>query len=407
MTTEARPLTVGVPKETFPGEQRVAIVPDTVKHLAKAGMNALIEAGAGYGAGFTDAQYREKGAEVVSDRLDVFVQSDIIAQVRGLGANPEKGRDDLNFLKPRHTIVSLFEPLTAKNEVKAIAMSGVRSFALELIPRITRAQNMDVLSSMATIAGYKAAMISAEKLPKMFPMMMTAAGTIKPAKVFIIGAGVAGLQCIASAKKAGAVVYAFDVRPEVKEQIESLGGKFLEIEIADARGEGGYARELTAEEKKKQQEMMATQIAESDVVITTAAVPGKKAPVLIPADVARRMHAGSVIIDMAAERGGNCELAKAGETIVENGITIIGPTNIPANLPFHASQMFAKNVQNLLSLIIKDGQLTMDMEDEIIVGTLECDGDQIVHKMAREIFGLEPLAKPEPAAEPVAEGSSA
>jgi NAD(P) transhydrogenase subunit alpha len=245
-------------------------------------------------------------------------------------------------------------------------------------------------------------------LPKMFPMMMTAAGTIKPAKAFVIGAGVAGLQAIASAKKAGAVVYGFDVRPEVKEQIESLGAKFLEIEVADARGEGGYARELTAEEKKKQQEMMADQIAQSDVVITTAAVPGKKAPVLIPADVARRMHTGSVIIDMAAERGGNCELTKPGQTIVEDGVTIVGPTNIASNLPFHASQMFAKNVQNLLDLLItKEGGLELNKEDEIIAGTLECENGEIVHKMAREIFGLAPLAEPAKVQEPVAEGSNA
>jgi NAD(P) transhydrogenase subunit alpha len=244
----------------------------------------------------------------------------------------------------------------------------------------------------------------------MFPLMMTAAGTIKPAKVFVIGAGVAGLQAIASSKRAGAVVHAFDVRPEVKEQIESLGGKFVEIEVADARGEGGYARELTEEEKKKQQALMADTIAESDVVITTAAVPGKKAPMLIPADVVRRMKSGSLIIDIAAERGGNCELSKPDEVVVENGVTILGPTNMAATIPYHASQMFAKNVANLLALIIKDGKLELNMEDEIVVGTLETDGGEIIHKMAREIFGLQPLASAEadaPAEEAVAEGSKA
>ena len=402
---------VGIVKETFPGERRVALVPGVLPYITKRGAEILLQRGAGLEAGYTDAEYEEKGAKVVDDRAEIFAKADIVCMIRTYAANLDEGAGDLELYRKDQILIGLSEPLTAQEPIDKIASTGVKLFALELIPRTTRGQAMDVLSSQATVAGYYCVALSQTILPKMFPMMMTAAGTIKPAKLFVIGAGVAGLQCIASAKKAGAVVYAFDVRPEVKEQIESLGGKFLEIEVADARGEGGYARELTAEEKKKQQEMMATQIAESDVVITTAAVPGKKAPVLIPADVARRMHTGSVIIDMAAERGGNCELTKAGETIVDNGVTIIGPTNIPANLPFHASQMFAKNVQNLLDLLItKEGQLQLNMEDEIIVGTLECENGQIIHKMAREIFGLEPLEQPEqeqaPAGEAVAEGSN-
>ncbi len=399
---------VGVVKETYPDERRVALVPGVLPYITKRNAEVMVEAGAGLSAGYTDAEYEEKGAKIVSDRAEIFAKADIVCMIRAYGANTENGAGDLDLYRKDQIIIGCSEPLTAQEPIDKIAATGVKLFALELIPRTTRGQAMDVLSSQATVAGYYCVALSQTVLPKMFPMMMTAAGTIKPAKAFVIGAGVAGLQCIASAKKAGAVVYAFDVRPEVKEQIESLGGKFVEIEVADARGEGGYARELTDEEKKKQQELMAEQIAESDVVITTAAVPGKKAPMLIPADVARRMHTGSVIIDMAAERGGNCELTKAGETIVENGVTIIGPTNIPSKLPYHASQMFAKNVQNLLDLLItKEGELELNMEDEIIVGTLECDGGEIIHPIAREIFGLAPLAQPEPVAEPVAEGSSA
>jgi NAD(P) transhydrogenase subunit alpha len=397
---------VGTVKESFPGERRVALTPDIIGLITKGGTEVLVEAGAGDSAGYTDAEYEAKGAKIVQDHAEVYAKADIVCVIRAYGANTEQGAGDLDLYRKDQVLIGMSEPLTALEPIQKIAATGVKLFALELIPRTTRGQAMDVLSSQATVAGYKAVILAQNTLPKMFPMMMTAAGTIKPAKVFVIGAGVAGLQAIASAKKAGAVVTAFDVRPEVKEQIESLGGKFLEIEVADARGEGGYARELTDEEKKKQQEMMADAIAASDVVITTAAVPGKKAPVLIPADVARRMHTGSVIIDMAAERGGNCELTKAGETVIENGVQIVGPTNMPSSLPFHASQMFAKNVQNLLNLIItKEGQLKIDMEDEIIVGTLECDGGEIIHGMAREIFGLEPIAKPEP--EPAAEGSDA
>jgi NAD(P) transhydrogenase subunit alpha len=398
---------VGVVKETFPGERRVALVPGVLPSITKAGAEVIVEAGAGLEAGFPDQEYEEKGAKIVSDRAEVFRSADIVCTIRAYGANPEKGAGDLELYRKDQVIIGLSEPLTALEPIEKIAATGVRLFALELIPRTTRGQAMDVLSSQATVAGYKAVALATDTLAKMFPLMMTAAGTIKPAKVFIIGAGVAGLQAIASAKRAGAVVHAFDVRPEVKEQIESLGGKFVEIEVADARGEGGYARELTDEEKKKQQELMAETVAESDVVITTAAVPGKKAPMLIPADVVRRMTSGALIIDMAAERGGNCELTKPDEVVVENGVTVLGPTNMAATIPYHASQMFAKNVANLLALIIKEGKLELDMEDEIIVGTLETDGGEIIHKMAREIFGLAPLAvEPAPEPEPVAEGSS-
>lgn len=386
---------VGVVKETYPTERRVALVPGVLPAITKRGAEVIVEKGAGLEAGYPDSAYEEKGARLVSGREEVFQTADVVCMIRAYGANTDAGDAELQLYRKDQVLIGLSEPLTEKEPIEKIAVTGASLFALELIPRTTRGQAMDVLSSQATIAGYYCVALSQITLPKMFPMMMTAAGTIKPAKVFVIGAGVAGLQAIASAKRAGAVVYGFDVRPETKEQVESLGGKFIEIEVADARGEGGYARELTDEEKKKQQELMAETIAECDVVITTAAVPGKKAPMLIPADVARRMRPGSVIIDMAAERGGNCELTKAGEEVVENGVKILGPTNIPANLPYHASQMFAKNVQNLLDLIItKEGQLELNMDDEIVVGTLETRDGEIIHPMAREIFGMEPLAKP-------------
>ncbi len=382
---------VGIVKETYSGERRVALTPDILPILAKNGIEVLVESGAGDSAGFPISQYTEKGAKIAADRAEVFSTADIVCQVRAYGANTIAGQSDLEMMRSGQVIIGLSEPLSDVEPIKKIAATGARLFALELIPRTTRGQAMDVLSSQATVAGYKAVALATDTLAKMFPMMMTAAGTIKPVKVFVIGAGVAGLQCIASSKKAGAIVQAFDVRPEVKEQIESLGAKFVEIEVADASGEGGYARELTEDEKKKQQALMADVIAESDVVITTAAVPGKKAPILVSAEVVHRMAAGSLIVDMAAERGGNCELTRPDETVVENGVIILGPTNMASTIPYHASQMFSKNVTNLLNLIVKDGELVIDMEDEIIVGTLETDGGEIIHPFAREIYLLPKL----------------
>jgi NAD(P) transhydrogenase subunit alpha len=383
---------VGAVKETFPGERRVALVPAVVPQIESTGAEVIIEAGAGLDAGYPDEEYVNRGVRIVSSRSEVFETADVLCAIRTSAANPETGADDLKQYRSGQTLVGLAEPLTALGPVQELAATGARTFALELIPRTTRGQAMDVLSSQAMIAGYKAVVYAMNALPKMFPMMMTAAGTIAPARVFVIGAGVAGLQAISAARRAGAVVHAFDVRPEVKEQIESLGAKFVEIEVADARGEGGYARELTAEEKKKQQELMADEIAHSDVVITTAAVPGKKAPMLVPADVARRMHAGSIIVDMAAERGGNCELTKADEVVVENEVTILGPTNIAATVPLHASQLYAKNVANLIKLFVKEGAIEIDREDVEVVGTLLAEGGEIVHSFAREVFDLPPLA---------------
>jgi len=278
-------------------------------------------------------------------------------------------------------LIAAFEPLTATDEVKAVADRGVTLFALELVPRITRAQSMDILSSMATIAGYKGVLLAAAHLPKMFPMMMTAAGTVSPARVLVIGAGVAGLQAIASSKRLGAQVHAYDIRPAVREQVQSLGAKFVEMELdtGQAEGAGGYAKEMGEEFYRRQRELMGRVIAEQDVVISTAAVPGKKAPILITADMVRGMQPGSVIVDLAAERGGNCELTRAGQDVVDNGVTILGPTNLAATVPFHASQMYAKNVQAFLTNMVKDGQLALDGDDEVVVGTMVTRDGKVVH----------------------------
>jgi NAD(P) transhydrogenase subunit alpha len=385
---------VGTVKESFPGEARVAITPHVVQPLTKLGCEVLIEAGAGLDAGFPDAAYTDKGAKIAGSRGEVFQSANVLVQVRGLGANPEAGRADLELMRQGQLLVGNFEPLTAGEEVKAVAGRGVTLFALELVPRITRAQSMDVLSSMATIAGYKAVLLAASHLPKMFPMMMTAAGTVSPAKVFVIGAGVAGLQAIASARRLGAQVEAYDLRPAVKEQVESLGGKFVEMELEtdSSQDAGGYAKEMGEEFYRKQRELMTKVIAENDVVITTAAVPGKKAPTLVTAEMVRGMATGSVIVDLAAERGGNCELTKPGEIVVENGVTILGPINIPATVPFHASQMFAKNVTTLLQLLIKDGELNLDMEDEVIRETVVTHGGEVGNPRVREALGLAPAS---------------
>jgi len=384
---------VGFVKETFPGERRVALVPAVLSSLTRAGCEVVMEAGAGLEAGYTDAAYTEKGVRTMG-RGEVFAKADVLMQVRGLGANPEHGRDDVDKLRRGQVVIAAFEPLTAHEEVRAVAGSGATLFALELVPRITRAQSMDILSSMATIAGYKAVLLAAGALPKMFPMMMTAAGTVKPAKVFVVGAGVAGLQAIASSRRLGALVEAYDVRPAVKEQVQSLGAKFVEMELdtGAAEDKGGYAKEMGEEFYRKQREMMIRVVAEQDVVITTAAVPGKKAPVLVTEEMVRGMSPGSVIVDLAAERGGNCELTKAGEVVIAHGVTIIGPVNVPATVPFHASQMFAKNVTTFLLNMVREGKLELNMEDEVIAESMVTRDGEITHARVREAMGLTPAA---------------
>jgi NAD(P) transhydrogenase subunit alpha len=386
---------VGVPKETFPGERRVALVPGLVPALVKAGFEVIVEPGAGDSAGFPDAQYRDKGAQLI-DRAELFRASDVVAQVRAAGAAGDAARADVARLRAGQVVIAMVEPLGAPGHLAPYAERGVRVFALELIPRITRAQGMDVLSSMATIAGYKAVLLAANALPRMMPMLMTAAGTIKAAKVFIVGAGVAGLQAIASARKMGAVVEAYDVRPAVKEQVQSLGAKFVEfaLETADAEDKGGYARAQDEAFYQRQREMMLRVVAANDIVVTTAVIPGKKAPVLVTGAMVQAMAPGSVIVDMAAERGGNCELTRPDETVVAHGVTILGPTNLPATVPYHASQMYAKNIVTFLLHLAPKGELTIDQDDqddEITRETLVASGGEIVNARIRAVLGMPAL----------------
>jgi NAD(P) transhydrogenase subunit alpha len=381
---------VGFVKESFPGERRVALVPNVLPSLTKAGIEVIFESGAGADAGFLDSAYEEKGAAAVAGRAEVFSRADVILQVRGYGANPDHGRADLDHAREGQTYIGMCEPLTSLDANKELAAKKATVFALELVPRITRAQSMDVLSSMATIAGYKAVLLAADYLPKMFPMMMTAAGTITPAKVFIVGAGVAGLQAISSARRMGAVVEAYDIRPAVKEQVESLGARFVEMELdaSEAEDSGGYAKEMGEDFYTKQRELMARVVAENDVVITTAAVPGKKAPILLTEEMVKGMATGSVIVDIAAERGGNCELTKPDEVVTHHGVTIVGPINIPSTIPFHASQMYAKNIATMLLNMVKEGKLDLDMEDEIVSGSMVAHQGEIKHPMVREAMGI-------------------
>jgi len=395
MADETKRLIIGVPQETFPGENRVAVVADMVPIYEKAGMDVVVQTGAGLKAGMSDEDYLKKGAEIAPDRKTVFARADVILQVRGLGANPEHGKADLELMRKDQALISFFEPLTAKDEVTAMAQRGARVFAVEMMPRITRAQSMDALSSMATVAGYKAVLIAAGLLPKMFPMLMTAAGTVSPARVFVIGAGVAGLQAIATAKRLGAIVSAYDVRPAVREQVESLGATFVEIEIdaADSEDKGGYAKAMDEEFYRKQRELLTKVVAENDITITTAAVPGKKAPVLVTADMMHHMRPGSVIVDLAAERGGNCELTRVNETVVDNGVTILGPADLASTVPYHASQMYSRNLLTFMKHLVKDGVLQLDMDDEITRDTLLTDGGEIVNARLREHFGLDTSAE--------------
>ena len=385
---------VGVLRETYPGENRVALVPAVLASLKKGGIDVVLEAGAGMASGYPDAEYANKGAQVVASRSQVFQESDCIVQVRMLGANPHEGKADLQLFRNGQMVMGTAEALTNISSVQELASLGVTSFALELMPRITRAQSMDILSSMGTVAGYKGVLLAANSLPKMFPMLMTAAGTVTPAKVLIIGAGVAGLQAISVARRLGAAVEAYDIRPAVKEQILSLGAKFVELplETGEAEDKGGYAKAQDEAFYKKQRELLKQVISTSDVVIATAAVPGKKAPILIAEDMVAGMAPGSVIVDLAAERGGNCELTKPGQTIVAHGVTIHGPENLSATVPFHASQMYAKNVATFLLHLVKKGEVKLDMNDEITKETMMTRGGEVVLPRLRETLGLPPIA---------------
>jgi H+-translocating NAD(P) transhydrogenase subunit alpha len=377
--------TVGVLKETFPGERCVAIVPRSVEVLKKADMTVMVEPSAGAEAGYTDDQYIARGA-VLAPRAAVFEKSDVIAQFRSLGANPDAGRADIHRLRKGQIVMGLGEPLTSVREAADLASAGVSFFALELIPRTTRAQSMDVLSSLATISGYESVLLAAQTLPKIFPMLMTAAGTLTPAKVFVIGAGVAGLQAIATAKRLGAVVSAYDVRSAVKDQIISVGAKFvsLDVEGAQAEGSGGYAKAMDESFYRRQRELMLNVVREQDVVITTAAVPGKKAPILITREMVEAMAPGSVVVDIAAVRGGNCELTQPDKLVRHTGVSIVGPTNFASMAPHHASQMFSANVVTFLKHLAGFLPMHEIPEDDIVAETLVAHAGQVVNARVKE-----------------------
>jgi len=383
---------IGIPKETFPGERRVALIPAALPNLKKAGFDVIVQAGAGSAAGYPDSTYAEKGAQLVPDRAEVFRSADIVIQVLSYGSNDRTGKEDLPLLRRGQILIGFLRPLGSIETVQGVAATGVTSFSVELMPRITRAQSMDALSSMSTISGYKAVILAAATLPRLFPMFTTAAGTVTPARVFVIGAGVAGLQAIATAKRLGAVVSAYDVRAASREQVQSVGGRFVElpIEAADAQDQRGYAKAQEESFVRRQRELLGRVVAESDVVITAAVVPGKKSPVLVTDDMVARMAPGSVIVDLAAERGGNCELTRPEEQIVAHGVTIVGHINLGSAVPYHASQMYARNITAFVLHLFRDGKLNVDTADEITRETLLTRDGEVVNLRVREFFSLPP-----------------
>ncbi len=368
-------LAVGVPKETMPGETRVALTPDVVRKLAKNGFNIIVQQGAGERSSFLDPSYQEAGAEIVPDAKTVYDRAKVILKV----ARPTD--DEIKQIKPDTVLIAFLQPLVTPEIVVRLSEQRIIAMSMDAIPRITRAQPMDALSSMSTIAGYKAVLLAANRLQKFFPLLMTAAGTIPPARTLILGAGVAGLQAIATARRLGAVVEAFDTRPVVKEQVESLGASFVELDVGheEAQDAGGYAKELAEEHIRREIELIRTHAAKSDVVITTALIPGRPAPLLLPEETVRGMRPGSVIVDLAAEMGGNCELTVAGEVVVRHDVTIMGLLNLPASMATHASQMYAKNISSLLEHLAPKGQLNIDMEDAITRGVVVTSGGEVLH----------------------------
>jgi NAD(P) transhydrogenase subunit alpha len=384
---------VGVPRESFPGERRVALVPAALPNLTKAGLEVVVEAGAGVAAGYPDPDYTAKGAKIVADRAEVFRAADIVVQILCYGSNDKTGKADVPLFRDGQVLIGFLRPLGSIETIQEIASRGVTSFSVELMPRTTRAQSMDVLSSMATICGYKAVVLAADTSPRIFPMLTTAAGTITPGRVLVIGAGVAGLQAIATARRLGAVASAYDLRPAAKEQVQSLGGRFVElpIEVKDAEDARGYARAQDENFYKRQRELLGKVVAESDVVISAAVIPGKKPPILVTKEMVASMAPGSVIIDLAGERGGNCELTRPGEIVIEHGVTIIGWFNLASTVPYHASQMYARNVSAFLLHIVKDGKLQLNLEDEIVRETMLTRGGEVVNARVREFFSLPAL----------------
>lgn len=372
---------LAVLKEIEDGESRVAIIPDSIKRLSKNGFEVLVEKDAGMNAGYSDQDYETKGATVIDNITELLNQADCIAKVR------PPSLEEVDQMKDGIFLVSIIQSTLRHDLVNKLTQKKITSFGLDIIPRTTLAQAMDVLSSMSTIAGYKAVLLAADTINKFFPMLMTAAGTIAPAKVLVLGAGVAGLMACATAKRLGGVVEAFDVRPEVKEQVHSVGAKFIEVPVEeDGSGEGGYAKEMSEEYKKKQAELISKHIAKSDVVIPTALIPGKKAPILINEEQVKSMKPGSVIVDIAAEMGGNCALTEPGQTVIKNGVTIVGHTNLPSTMSFHASQMFSKNIEKFLFHLCDENGFKMDMEDEITAGSLVTKDGEVIHQLTKQLL---------------------
>lgn len=375
---------VVVPKESRSGERRVALVPEAVARVRDLGLGVAVESDAGAAAGFSDAAYREAGAEIVADEAALYADGDIVVKVRPPVTSPPS---EVDRLPAGSTLIGLLQPLTAPELVQALAARDISAFAMELIPRITRAQRMDALSSQATVAGYKAVLLAASASVKFFPLLMTAAGTVPPAKVLVLGAGVAGLQALATARRLGAVVQGFDIRPEVKEQVESLGAEWVGIQMDEAVGSGGYAKEVSDEAKQREHEHLHRLVAEADVVITTAQIPGRPAPVLITEDMVDAMRSGAVVMDLAAESGGNCSLTQAGKEVQHHGVTIFGPVELPATLPLHASQMYSRNILALLQHLVQDGQLHIDPEDEIASACLVTHAGQVTNERVKAMAG--------------------
>ena len=386
---------IGVPKEIYPGERRVALVPAVLPTLTKAGFEVHIQAGAGVEAGYPDFVYSDKGAKIVAERAAVFSSADIVVQVLCYGSNDKTGEQDLALFRRNQILVGFLRPFGAAEVIEQIAQTGVTAFSVELMPRTTRAQSMDALSSMATVSGYKAVLVAADSHPRIFPMLTTAAGTVTPARVLVIGVGVAGLQALATARRLGAVISAYDVRPAVKEQVQSLGGRFVElaIEAKDAQDARGYARAQDEDFYRRQRELLGKTVQESDVVITTAVIPGKKAPVLVTEEMVKGMAPGSVVVDLAAERGGNCDITEAGQSVVKHGVTIIGPINLASEVPYHASMMYARNITAFLTYVIKDQKLNLNLSDQIVSDTLLTHAGEIVQERVREFFTLPALAR--------------
>ena len=386
---------IGIPSEIKTGERRVAMSPVNVKSLTDKGIKVLFQANAGDASGYPDAEYEQAGATITTDRAEIFAAADILLQVQSFGSNNDNSDGDLASLRSGQVVIGMMDPLATPSAAKAVAGTGATAIALELVPRISRAQSMDVLSSMATLAGYKAVLMGASASPRIFPMLMTAAGTLKPARVLIMGVGVAGLQACATAKRLGALVEAYDVRPAAREQIISVGAKPVELDLDTGESEaaGGYAKAQGEDFLRRQRELMTAVIAEQDIIITTAAIPGANSPILVTEDMVKAMKPGSVIVDLAAERGGNCDLTQQGKTIIAHGVTIIGPENVPSELAYHATQMYGKNLQTLLELIIDgEGNLNLDFKDEIVAGTVVAHRGDVPHPHMRKLLGLPELA---------------